>query len=143
MNTKGFLTISLVAAATLLVACDQQSGPGKPVESGQKTADVAVPSPSSEDSTMPQDMQMPMEEKPISRTHSGTGTVTAVDGAAGTVTLAHEPVASANWPAMTMTFKLADPKQAKDLHANDHVQFTFTIGEKNDVTVTSIARAAH
>ena len=35
----------------------------------------------------------------------GIGTVTAVDTAAGTVTLDHEAIPAAGWPAMTMAFK--------------------------------------
>ncbi len=35
----------------------------------------------------------------------GTGIVTAVDTAAGTVTLNHEAIPAAGWPAMTMAFK--------------------------------------
>lgn len=35
----------------------------------------------------------------------GTGTVTAVDDAAGTVTLDHDAIPAAGWPAMTMAFK--------------------------------------
>lgn len=41
-------------------------------------------------------------------THKATGVVKAVDTAKGTVTLAHGPVKSLNWPAMTMTFVVKD-----------------------------------
>ena len=35
------------------------------------------------------------------------GTVTAIDKAAGTITLDHGPIPEAKWPAMTMAFKAA------------------------------------
>ena len=40
--------------------------------------------------------------------HEAVGTVKSVDPAAGTVTLAHGPVKSLNWPAMTMGFTIKD-----------------------------------
>ncbi|MFJ1471395.1 copper-binding protein [Massilia orientalis] len=40
--------------------------------------------------------------------HEAVGTVKSVDPAAGTVTLAHGPVKSLNWPAMTMGFAVKD-----------------------------------
>jgi Cu(I)/Ag(I) efflux system protein CusF len=41
-------------------------------------------------------------------THKAVGVVRNVDPKAGTVTLAHEPVKTLNWPAMNMTFKVQD-----------------------------------
>ena len=40
--------------------------------------------------------------------HDAIGTVKSVDPAKGTVTLAHGPVKSLNWPAMTMGFAVKD-----------------------------------
>jgi hypothetical protein len=42
---------------------------------------------------------------------------------------------------MTMTFKLADPSRATDLHPDDHVRFTFTLSEKGEATVMTIVPA--
>ncbi|MDB5417501.1 MAG: efflux transporter periplasmic adaptor subunit [Phenylobacterium sp.] len=41
------------------------------------------------------------------------------------VTLSHEPVPAIGWPAMTMTFRLADPALAKGIKAGDRVAFAF------------------
>src|SRR5581483_1850103 len=41
------------------------------------------------------------------RTAQGTGLVTAVDAAGGTVTLKHDPIPALGWPSMTMDFKAA------------------------------------
>ena len=129
MNHKFSSFIPVAVSTVWLVACGQQ----KPAEEGAAPAAATVESP------MPQDM--PMGEQAESQAHNAMGNVTAVDAAAGTVTIAHEAVASAGWPAMTMTFKLADPKQAAELHANDHVKFTFKLSEKGEATVTTIAPA--
>lgn len=44
---------------------------------------------------------------------------------AQSVTLSHEPVPALDWPAMTMTFQLANPALARDLKTGDRVRFGF------------------
>lgn len=51
---------------------------------------------------------MPMDDKTSAKTHHATGTVKGLDKAKGTMTLAHGPVKSLDWPAMTMTFGVKD-----------------------------------
>jgi Cu(I)/Ag(I) efflux system membrane fusion protein len=41
------------------------------------------------------------------------------------VTLSHQPVPALNWPAMTMTFRLGEPKLARGVKAGDRVAFAF------------------
>ena len=41
------------------------------------------------------------------------------------MTLSHEAVPAIGWPAMTMTFRLADPSLAKGIKAGDRVAFGF------------------
>ena len=41
------------------------------------------------------------------------------------VTLSHQPVPAIGWPAMTMTFKLADPVLAQGVKVGDRVAFAF------------------
>lgn len=55
--------------------------------------------------------------------HEATGRITAIDGAQ--VTIAHAPIASLNWPAMTMQFRLARPELARGLAVGDSVAFRF------------------
>ena len=64
---------------------------------------------------------MNMEAPPV--THSGTGTVKKIDAAKRVVTLAHGPIASLRWPAMTMSFELKDAALAKGIKAGDAVDF--------------------
>jgi Cu/Ag efflux protein CusF len=73
--------------------------------------------------------------------HMAEGTVNSVDRAAGTVNISHGPVASASWPAMTMSFKVADPNAVTDLSPGQEVQFHFTIESGMSATVTQITPA--
>ena len=41
------------------------------------------------------------------------------------VTLSHEPIPAAQWPAMTMAFRLADPRLAREVKVGDRVAFGF------------------
>lgn len=71
--------------------------------------------------------------------HMAVGTLNSVDPATGTVNISHEPVPSAGWPAMTMGFKLADPKAAEGLAPGQRVDFHFTVESGMNATVTYIA----
>ncbi|MEO8313401.1 MAG: copper-binding protein [Pseudomonadota bacterium] len=66
----------------------------------------------------------------------GTGVVKSVDVAGGKVTLSHDPIKAINWPAMTMGFKVADPKLLDGLASGKKVQFTMKSQE--DSTITAI-----
>jgi Cu(I)/Ag(I) efflux system periplasmic protein CusF len=84
-------------------------------------------------------MDMKMEKKKSSsgKVHKGTGKVTKVDPAANSVTIAHEPVSTMNWPAMTMTFKVKDKKMLDKAKSGEKVEFTFVQSGK-DYTITDI-----
>ena len=56
-------------------------------------------------------------------THRAPATVTKVDRQAGTVTLAHGPIPTLTWPAMTMGFTVKDKRLFKKL----------SVGKKVDV----------
>jgi Cu/Ag efflux protein CusF len=56
--------------------------------------------------------------------HMAEGTLNSVDQEAARVNITHGPVASAQWPAMTMSFKLADPGAASGLKPGQRVEFT-------------------
>jgi Cu/Ag efflux protein CusF len=71
-------------------------------------------------------------------THFAEGTLNSMDLAAGTATISHGPVQSANWPEMTMGFKLADPDSAKSLEPGQRIRFEFTIEGGMSATVTKM-----
>ena len=112
-----------ILAALLSVGCDpvrpkgdEASGAGMPGMPGMSNAKQS-------------------EQRPE---HMAEGTLNSVDQAAGRVNITHGPIASANWPGMTMTFKLANPSDATDLKPGQHVEFHFTIESGMDATVTEI-----
>lgn len=61
----------------------------------------------------------------------GVGVVQAVDAAAGTITIAHEPMETLGWPAMTMPFKIARPELLENVTVGERIEFTL---ESADMT---------
>jgi Cu(I)/Ag(I) efflux system protein CusF len=57
--------------------------------------------------------------------HRAVGVVKKADRQAGTVTLAHEPVKTMNWPAMTMTFQVKDKAMLDKLAEGKKVEVEF------------------
>lgn len=77
---------------------------------------------------------MPMGKPAAGQTvHVAKGKVTKVDAAAGVVTLAHEPVKSLNWPAMTMGFQVKDKMVLDKLTVGKTVNFEFAQADKRYV----------
>jgi len=68
--------------------------------------------------------------------HKGVGTVTAVDNPNGTVTIAHGPIQSLKWPAMSMTFVVKDRTLLEKLSTGKKVEFEF-IQRGSDYIITS------
>lgn len=86
--------------------------------------------------SMPMDgmKDMPMGKPAAGQTvHMAKGKVTKVDAAAGVVTLAHEPVKSLNWPAMTMGFQVKDKMMLDSLMVGKTVDFEFAQADKGYV----------
>jgi Cu(I)/Ag(I) efflux system protein CusF len=79
----------------------------------------------------------PPEAKAEVKTHKATGTVKKVDAAAGRVTLAHGPVASLKWPAMTMGFAVKDKALFGKLVPEKKIEFEF-VQQGRDYVVTSV-----
>jgi len=79
---------------------------------------------------------MDMGKKPAAgaqATHKAAGVVKKVDPKAGTVTLAHDPVKSLNWPAMTMGFTVKDKTLLDKMQAGKKVEFKFVQQGKDNV----------
>jgi Cu(I)/Ag(I) efflux system periplasmic protein CusF len=76
-------------------------------------------------------------EKSAGTTHRGTGIVKTIDSGSGVITIAHEPIKTLGWPAMTMSFKARDPKVLAQAKPGDHVQFTVVQSGK-DYVITSM-----
>jgi len=68
------------------------------------------------------------------------GEVRRIDKARGTVLLKHGEIKSINMGAMTMSFKLKDPKMAEPLKEGDKVRFA--VEQKgDDLIITAISKA--
>ena len=83
---------------------------------------------------------MEVGKKPVASqhaTHVAKAEVKKADAKAGIVTLAHEPVTSLNWPAMTMSFKVNDKKLWKKLDEGKTVEVEF-VQQGKDYVVTTV-----
>jgi Cu(I)/Ag(I) efflux system protein CusF len=76
-------------------------------------------------------------EKASAKTHKGTGKVTKVDPATRSVTIAHGPVSTMNWPAMTMTFKAKDKALLEKMKQGEKIDFEF-VQQGKDYIVTAV-----
>ena len=86
----------------------------------------------------------PAEQKPAAAgdAHRGTGKVLSVDAASGHVELAHDPIASLQWPAMSMGFQAEDKGQLASIKPGDRVEFELNPkpNKDGDFTLRSIRR---
>ena len=69
--------------------------------------------------------------------HQATGVVKSVDRAKGAAMLAHDPVKSLNWPAMTMGFQVKEKALFDKLQPGKSIAFEFVQEGKNYV-ITSV-----
>lgn len=112
------LMATLFATPLALTACDKPAEPSK-TETQANAMD---------------DMAMSAETKVA----KGSGTVTAVDMAAGKITLDHGPIAELEWPAMKMGFA-AKPELLTGVVVGDKVDFTMSLAG-NNATVTALTK---
>lgn len=116
------LILSAVAALGLS-ACGQP-----------ETAPAADPAPAS-DMRMASAMSgMPMVGGQAAMMGAGSGVITAVDAAAGTVTIDHGAIPAVEWPAMAMTFT-APAAVLADASVGDRVAFDVSVHDGvNEIT---------
>lgn len=69
------------------------------------------------------DMEDDMQEMVV--IHHASGVVKAIDPVSGTVTLAHGPVESLRWPAMTKSFLVRDKTLFAKLAVDKKIEFEF------------------
>ena len=111
------------AAALGLSACGQS-----------ETTPATDPAPASEMPMASNASGMPMAGGQAAKTGAGTGTITAVDASAGTVTIDHGAIPGVGWPAMAMTFS-APAAVLADAKVGDRVAFDVSVHDGvNEVT---------
>ncbi len=70
-----------------------------------------------------------------SATHRGEGTVEAVDAKTASVTLAHGPIPTLKWPAMTMDFKVKDAALLRTLKPGQRIDFDTVAGAPGEYVI--------
>jgi len=71
------------------------------------------------------------------KTYKAVGTVKKIDAARGRVTLAHEPIPSLKWPAMTMGFGVKDKALIGKLAPEKKIEFEF-VQQGSDYVIVSV-----
>lgn len=77
------------------------------------------------------------DTKKTAPVHQAVAVVRKADSAKGSVTLAHEAIASLKWPAMTMNFVVRDTKLFDKLAVGSKVNVEFMV-EGSDYIVTAV-----
>ncbi|SFK72481.1 membrane fusion protein, Cu(I)/Ag(I) efflux system [Nitrosomonas aestuarii] len=55
--------------------------------------------------------------------HRASGSIKSIDWTNATVTIAHDPIASLEWPAMTMDFRVLDPTMLQSIKPGQQIDF--------------------
>jgi len=76
-----------------------------------------------------------------SKTHRGEGTINTIDFAHATITLEHGPIASLQWPTMTMDFRVPDPALLRSLKPGQKVAFEITEESAGEYIIVHIQPA--
>ena len=125
MNRSILISTALLATAAL-AACSKEDAPAPaPTNEAAAPMPMAANAPATETAT-------------AAKTGKGSATVTAVDAAAGTITLDHGPIPEVGWPAMKMTFNAA-PDLVQSVKVGDKVSFDLQLSASG-ATVTAIRR---
>src|SRR5262245_12013603 len=149
MNTRGTALVAVSLVALLgLAACGPSSdmkGMDKSMSKMDTKDKSAAPVPKQAaapaEKTAKDDMKgmdhskMQMDAKAGS--HTASGIVKSLDANAQIVTLDHGPVASMNWPAMTMSFKVKDKATLGKLQVGSKVDVEF-VQQGGDYVITNV-----
>jgi Cu/Ag efflux protein CusF len=81
-------------------------------------------------------IDMGKDKKSEDKVHKGSGTVKKVDPAGGKVTIAHGPIPTMKWPAMSMTFTVKDKALLGKFSQDKKVEFEF-VEQGSDYVITS------
>jgi Cu/Ag efflux protein CusF len=111
----------MLGSTILLAAC------GPKAETNEMAAANTAVEATGNMAEMPGNMgNMAMPAEGAAKMAKGSGTVTAIDKAAGTITLDHGPIPEASWPAMTMAFQ-AKPALLDSVKVGDKVAFDLAL----------------
>ncbi|MFN7085246.1 MAG: efflux RND transporter periplasmic adaptor subunit [Burkholderiales bacterium] len=74
--------------------------------------------------------------------HKGQGKLEDIDAKSGTVTIAHGPIPSLKWPAMTMEFQVGDKALLKNVKPGQNVAIDIVQRGPGEYVITQITPAA-
>lgn len=83
-------------------------------------------------------MIMPMDGKAVAETHQGKGTINSLNVKAGKINLSHEPIASLDWPGMTMDFEVQDKASLNKLKPGQKIAFKLIEVRKGKYVISEI-----
>ena len=115
MRAKLTIAVSVLAITCVLSAC-------------------SPPAPDSTDASVSGTAMAPDSG---AKTGSSVGMITAIDAAAGTVTIQHQAIPAVGWPAMTMPFKASPSTLLDGLKVGDKVKFDVKL-QGSDAEVTAV-----
>lgn len=75
-------------------------------------------------------------------THRGEASIEAVDAVRATVTLAHGPIDSLKWPAMSMDFRVEDAALIRTLKPGEKIAFEFVDAGDGEYLIVRVQPAA-
>jgi Cu(I)/Ag(I) efflux system membrane fusion protein len=81
------------------------------------------------------------EPQAAARSFDTRGTINAIDPAAGSASISHEAIPALDWPAMTMSFELAQPELAAGIAPGEAVRFSFEERGGGQFVITRIEKA--
>ena len=110
------LILTVAAMGTVLAGCGEKTP--VPTVNAEQAAPAAAPGAGG---------MMPDMDMAGAMMGKGTGTVTAIDKTAGTITLDHGPIDAVKWPAMTMEFKAAPATLLDTVKVGDKVSFEMKV----------------
>jgi Cu/Ag efflux protein CusF len=93
-------------------------------------------------STLPVHATEMKDKNSVAQIHQGQGTVKRVDEKSGKINMAHGPIASLKWPAMTMDFQVKDTAVLKGIAPDQNVEFDLVQMGPGQFVITRIAPAA-
>ncbi len=132
--------LALSGLALLQAACSKQqpvkmeTAPPAAATLAAPTAPVAAAEPKPMDMPMAKDVPSGVGKNAV---HHVAAVVKGVDVVNGSVTLSHGPVATLNWPAMTMGFKVRDKALMDRLAKDKQVDVDF-VQDGSDYVVTAV-----
>ena len=126
-------TLTILAMAGALAACSP-----KPAATEAAAETSAAPAEMSGMSQMANMSGMAMDTDAGAKTGSGVGVITAIDKAAGTLTIKHDAIPAVDWPAMTMAFKATPPALLDGLKVGEKIKFDVKVnGSDAEVTAAT------